>query len=49
MLRALMVKHDVAHRYVEQPAQRHAWNSGWIPTAIEFLVNEEIRPDHPER
>ncbi len=34
----LMVQQGIPHRYVMEPKRRHAWDSGWIPAAIEFLV-----------
>ena len=34
----LLVEHEIPHRYVMEPRRKHAWDSGWIPDAVEFLV-----------
>lgn len=34
----LLVENKVPHRYVMEPHRKHAWNSDWIPEAIEFLA-----------
>ncbi len=36
----LLVEHDIPHRYLMEPYRKHAWDSGWIPAAMEFLVAE---------
>jgi len=37
----LMVEAEIPHRYVFEPARRHSWESGWIPEAVAFLLNQE--------
>ena len=34
----LLVENGIPHRYVFEPFREHRWNSGWIPEAMEFLV-----------
>jgi enterochelin esterase-like enzyme len=41
----LLVEHEIPHRYVMEPHRKHAWDSGWIPEAMEFLVGEETLRD----
>jgi hypothetical protein len=36
----LMVEAGVTHRYVFEKQRKHRWGSGWIPLAVEFLVEE---------
>jgi hypothetical protein len=36
----LLVENEIPHRYVMEPRRRHAWDTGWIPEAVEFLVSE---------
>lgn len=36
----LLVQNDIPHRYVLEPRRKHAWDTGWIPEAIAFLVSE---------
>lgn len=36
----LMVENKLPHRYVLEPRRKHAWDSGWIPEAMAFLVKE---------
>lgn len=36
-----LVEHKIPHRYVMEPYREHAWNSGWIPEAIAFLVGKD--------
>ncbi|MDG2220483.1 MAG: sulfatase-like hydrolase/transferase [Rubripirellula sp.] len=36
----LLVEHGIPHRYVMEPHRKHAWNSGWIPEAMTFLVDK---------
>lgn len=36
----LLVENEIPHRYVMEPRRRHAWDTGWIPEAVEFLVTE---------
>jgi enterochelin esterase-like enzyme len=35
-----LVDNKIPHRYVLEPHRAHAWDSGWIPEAIAFLVAE---------
>ena len=37
----LLVEHEIPHRYVMEPHRKHAWDSGWIPEAMAFLVGKE--------
>ena len=41
----LLVKHEIPHCYVMEPHRKHAWDSGWIPEAMAFLVGEETSRD----
>lgn len=34
----LMVDLEIPHRYLFEPKRTHRWDSGWIPEAIRFLV-----------
>ena len=36
----LLVENKIPHRYVMEPKREHAWDSGWIPEAMEFLVSD---------
>ena len=36
----LLVDNQIPHRYVMEPHRKHAWDSGWIPEAVAFLVGE---------
>lgn len=36
----LLAENQIPHRYILEPQRRHAWNSGWIPEAIKFLIAE---------
>jgi enterochelin esterase-like enzyme len=36
----LLVENEIPHRYVMEPHRRHAWDSGWIPEAMAFLVGD---------
>jgi hypothetical protein len=40
-LHELMVAENLPHRYVFEPPRRHSWTSGWIPEAVEFLLQDE--------
>jgi S-formylglutathione hydrolase FrmB len=35
---ALMDKLHIAHEYRDGPARRHHWDSGWLPEAVELLI-----------
>jgi hypothetical protein len=37
-LHRLMVELKIPHRYVFEPQRPHRWDSGWIPEAVQFLV-----------
>lgn len=37
----LLVEKRIPHRYVMEPKRKHAWDSGWIPEAIDFLVGNQ--------
>lgn len=34
----LMVELGIPHRYLYEPKRKHRWDSGWIPEAVTFLV-----------
>ena len=34
----LLVEHEVPHRYVMEPYRKHAWDTGWVPEAVAFIV-----------
>jgi hypothetical protein len=34
----LMVELGLPHRYLYEPKRKHRWDSGWIPEAVNFLV-----------
>ncbi|MEM9586650.1 MAG: sulfatase-like hydrolase/transferase [Planctomycetota bacterium] len=34
----LLVEQEIPHRYVMEPYREHAWDSGWLPEAVSFLV-----------
>ena len=36
----LLVEKEIPHRYVMEPRRKHAWDTGWIPEAIAFLVRD---------
>ena len=40
----LLVENEIPHRYVMEPHRNHAWDSGWIPTAVRFLASGRISP-----
>ncbi|HIG28122.1 MAG TPA: hypothetical protein EYQ50_10100 [Verrucomicrobiales bacterium] len=35
-----MVQLEFPHRYLFEPKRKHRWDSGWIPLAVEFLVED---------
>jgi len=35
-----MVEAGIPHRYYYETTRRHRWDSGWIPLAVEFLVED---------
>jgi hypothetical protein len=39
-LHQVMVEEKFPHRYFFEPIRPHRWDSGWIPMAFEFLVEE---------
>lgn len=34
----LLLEHEVPHRYVLEPYRKHAWDTGWVAEAVEFLA-----------
>ena len=36
-----LVALKIPHRYLFEPKRPHRWDSGWLPTAVEFLVNSK--------
>ncbi len=36
----IMVELEIPHLYWYEPHRKHSWESGWIPDAVKFLVNE---------
>ena len=34
----LLVENEIPHRYVMEPHRKHAWDTGWIPEAVTFLM-----------
>ncbi len=36
----LMLALEIPHRYLFETKRKHRWNSGWIPQAIKFLVED---------
>ncbi len=36
----LLVEREIPHRYVFEPHRVHRWDTGWIPEAVAFLVEE---------
>jgi S-formylglutathione hydrolase FrmB len=36
----LLVENEIPHHYVMEPHRTHAWDSGWIPEAMAFLVGD---------
>jgi hypothetical protein len=36
-----MIENEVPHRYLFEPPRRHSWTSGWIPEAVDFLLEED--------
>jgi len=37
----LMVDLKIPHRYLFEPKRRHRWDSGWIPEAMRFLIDNQ--------
>ena len=37
----LLVENEIPHRYVMEPHRKHAWDTGWIPEAVAFLMGED--------
>ncbi len=37
----ILVENQIPHRYLMEPHRKHAWDSGWIPEAMAFLVGDE--------
>ncbi|MFY0653193.1 MAG: hypothetical protein JXQ96_14220 [Cyclobacteriaceae bacterium] len=36
----LMVELEIPHLYIFEPKRKHRWDSGWIPAAVNFLVED---------
>jgi hypothetical protein len=36
----LMVELEIPHLYLYEPHRKHRWDSGWIPKAVRFLVDD---------
>jgi hypothetical protein len=36
----LMIELKIPHRYLFEPRRKHRWDSGWIPEAVRFLVDD---------
>ena len=36
----LMVQLGIPHLYLYEPHRKHSWDSGWIPEAVRFLVDD---------
>ena len=43
---SLMNELKIAHQYRDGPKREHSWHSGWLPEAVEMLVEEPkgLRP-----
>jgi enterochelin esterase-like enzyme len=41
-LHRLMIETGIPHRYCYDTGREHRWDSGWIPLAIEFLVETTV-------
>ena len=35
-----MVRLKIPHRYLYEPKRQHRWDSGWIPEAVRFLLDD---------
>ncbi|NQU54860.1 MAG: hypothetical protein HQ522_20250 [Bacteroidetes bacterium] len=40
VIHSLMVELEIPHLYLFEPKRKHRWDSGWIPTAVKFLVDD---------
>ena len=38
---ALMDELKIAHEYVDGPARKHDWHSGWVKGAVERLLGDQ--------
>lgn len=38
-----MLKWGIPHHYVDGPQRKHAWDSGWLPEAVQFLAADRNR------
>jgi hypothetical protein len=36
----LMIDLGIPHRYLYEPKRKHRWDSGWIPEAVNFIVDK---------
>jgi hypothetical protein len=37
----LMVELEIPHLYIFEPKRKHRWDSGWLPKAVNFLVEDK--------
>jgi hypothetical protein len=35
----LLLELGIPHRYIDGPHRPHDWHSGWLPAAVELLLN----------
>ncbi len=42
-LEALLREERIAHIFRDGPHRRHAWESGWLPEAVELLTAEDLK------
>jgi len=40
VIHGLMVELEIPHKYVYEPFRKHRWDTGWLPEAVHFLVEE---------
>ena len=36
----LLVEYEIPHSYVMEPHRKHAWDTGWIPEAVAFILSD---------
>lgn len=41
IIHSLMVDLEIPHLYIFEPKRKHRWDSGWIPNAVNFLVEDQ--------
>lgn len=42
LIHNLMVELEIPHLYIFEPKRKHRWDSGWIPKAVDFLVENKL-------